>query len=314
MFAVKNYLMVSSSYIDLLKIRLSSSVVFSAIAGYFLAIDDLHPHDPWTLIKLIIGGVCIVGASNGLNQVFEVDVDALMDRTKNRPLPKKKITLTSAILFSFFLGILGLGFLFSIKGSAGLYCGLLSLLSLLIYVLGYTPMKVNTPLAGFIGAIPGAMPFMLGWVALQGRFGLEPGIFFAIQFVWQFPHFWSIAWIRYEDYKKANINLLPSSKKDNKSAFQIVFYTFCLIPLSLSPLFLPYIYPETLLSLSYLGAFLIFLMSIWYFQKTLKFLKIQSDFEAKKIMIFSVIYLPIIQTIYIIDKYELLPSLDGLFN
>jgi len=314
MFAVKNYLMVLSSYIELLKIRLSSSVVFSAIAGYLLAIDDLHPHDPWTLIKLIIGGVCIVGASNGLNQVFEVDVDGLMDRTKNRPLPKKKITLTSALLFSFFLGIVGLGFLFSIKGSAGFYCGLLSLLSLLIYVLGYTPMKVNTPLAGFIGAIPGAMPFMLGWVALQGRFGLEPGIFFAIQFVWQFPHFWSIAWIRYEDYKKANINLLPSSKKDNKSAFQIVFYTFCLIPLSLSPLFLPYIYPKTLLSLSYLGAFLIFLMSIWYFQKTLKFLKIQSDFEAKKIMIFSVIYLPIIQTIYIIDKYELLPSLDGLFN
>ena len=291
--------MILSSYIELLKIRLSSSVVFSAIAGYLLAISEATPHDPIVLVKLILGGFLIVGSSNGLNQVFEVDVDSLMERTKNRPLPKKKITMSSALLFSFFLGFLGLGFLFSIN----LYSGFFSLLSLLIYVLGYTPMKVSSPLAGFIGAIPGAMPFMLGWVALQGNFGLEPGLFFAIQFVWQFPHFWSIAWIRFNDYQKANINLLPSRKKDNKSAFQIVFYTFCLIPLSLSPLLLQYIYPESLLRLSYIGGSVVFFMSGWYFFKTLRFLKIQSDMEAKKIMIFSVIYLPTIQAIYIIDKY-----------
>ena len=287
------------SYIELLKLRLSSSVVFSAIAGYLLAISEKTPHDPIILLKLILGGFFIVGSSNGLNQVFEVDVDGLMERTKNRPLPKKKLSLNSAILFSLFLGILGLLILFSIN----LYSGFFSLASLLIYVLGYTPMKVSTPLAGFVGAIPGAMPFMLGWVALQGNFGVEPGVFFAIQFVWQFPHFWSIAWIRFDDYKKANINLLPSKKKDNKSAFQIVFYTFCLIPLSLTPIALPYIYPETLLRLSYIGGFVVFLMSGWYFIKTLKFLKLQTEYEAKKIMIFSVIYLPTIQAIYIIDKY-----------
>lgn len=291
--------MILSSYIEFLKLRLSFSVVFSAVAGYLLAISSKTPHDPVVLTKLIIGGFCIVGASNGLNQIFEVDGDSLMDRTKNRPLPKKKITLVSAVLFSFFLGICGLLFLFSIN----VYSGLFSLFSLLIYVLGYTPMKVNSPLAGFIGAIPGAMPFMLGWVALQGKFGLEPGVFFAIQFIWQFPHFWSIAWIRFDDYKKANINLLPSRKKDNKSAFQIVFYTFCLIPLSLTPFFLPYIYPESLLRLSLIGSFVVFLMSIWFFIKTLTFLKIQSDLEAKKVMVFSVLYLPIIQAIYIIDKY-----------
>ena len=291
--------MIISSYIEFLKLRLSFSVVFSAIAGYLLAISDKNPHDPVVLTKLIIGGFCIVGASNGLNQIFEVDGDSLMDRTKIRPLPKKKITLVSAVVLSFFLGIGGLFLLFSIN----LYSGLLSLLSLLIYVLGYTPMKVSSPLAGFIGAIPGAMPFMLGWVALQGKFGLEPGVFFAIQFIWQFPHFWSIAWIRFDDYKKANINLLPSKKKDNKSAFQIVFYTFCLIPLSLSPFFLPYIYPETLLRLSFIGFSVVFLMSGWFFIKTLRFLKIQSDLEAQKIMVFSVIYLPTIQAIYIIDKY-----------
>ncbi len=242
------------SYIELLKLRLSSSVVFSAIAGYLLAISEKTPHDPIILFKLILGGFFIVGSSNGLNQVFEIDVDGLMERTKNRPLPKKKLSLNSAILFSLFLGILGLLILFSIN----LYSGFFSLASLLIYVLGYTPMKVSTPIAGFIGAIPGAMPFMLGWVALQGNFGIEPGVFFAIQFVWQFPHFWSIAWIRFDDYKKANINLLPSKKKDNKSAFQIVFYTFCLIPLSLIPIALPYIYPETLLRLSYIGGFVVF--------------------------------------------------------
>ena len=287
------------SYIELLKLRLSSSVVFSAIAGYLLAISEKTPHDPIILLKLILGGFFIVGSSNGLNQVFEVDVDGLMKRTKNRPLPKKKLSLNSAILFSFLIGALGLFILFTIN----LYSGFFSLVSLLIYVLGYTPMKVSTPLAGFIGAIPGAMPFMLGWVALQGNLGLEPCVFFAIQFVWQFPHYWSIAWIRFDDYKKANINLLPSKKKDNKSAFQIVFYTFCLIPLSLIPIALPYIYPETLLRLSYVGGFVVFLMSGWYFIKTLNFLKLQTDYEAKKIMIFSVIYLPTIQAIYIIDKY-----------
>ncbi len=166
--------MILSSYIELLKIRLSFSVVFSALAGYLLAISDEVVHKPEVLISLIIGGFCIVGSSNGLNQVFEVDIDGLMERTKNRPLPKKKISLTSALLFSLFLGLIGLIVLFSIN----LYCGFFSLFSLLIYVLGYTPMKVNSPLAGFIGAIPGAMPFMLGWVALQGKFGLEPGVFF----------------------------------------------------------------------------------------------------------------------------------------
>jgi len=287
------------SYIELLKLRLSSSVVFSAIAGYLLAISEETPHDPIILLKLILGGFFIVGSSNGLNQVFEVDVDGLMDRTKNRPLPRSKLSLNSAVLFSFLIGALGLFILFTIN----LYSGFFSLVSLLIYVLGYTPMKVSTPLAGFIGAIPGAMPFMLGWVTLQGNLGLEPCVFFAIQFVWQFPHYWSIAWIRFDDYKKANINLLPSKKKDNKSAFQIVFYTFCLIPLSLIPIALPYIYPETLLRLSYVGGFVVFLMSGWYFIKTLNFLKLQTDYEAKKIMIFSVIYLPTIQAIYIIDKY-----------
>lgn len=285
-------------FVKLLKLRLSTSVLFSALAGYLLAINDANPHNSLILIKLLIGGFCIVACANGLNQVFEVDTDALMDRTKNRPLPKKTISIKSALLFSIFLGIVGLVFLFLIN----IKCVLYSLASLLIYVLGYTPMKPSTPFAGFIGAIPGAMPIMLGWLALRDNFGWEPGIFFAIQFVWQFPHFWSIAWIRFDDYKKASINLLPSKKKDYKTAFQMCFYTFLLLPLTL----IPFVYKESLQNLSLTGSILVFLMGIWFFIISLIFFKNRSDLYAKKMMIFSVIYLPTIQLIYILDNHNLL--------
>jgi len=285
-------------FIKLLKLRLSSSVLFSSVAGYLLAIDKQYPHEPLVLIKLLIGGFGIVACANGLNQVFEVDTDALMERTKNRPLPRKTISIPIALLFSLFLGSVGLFVLYLIN----LKCAIYSLVSLLIYVLGYTPMKYSTPLSGFIGAIPGAMPIMLGWLALRNEFGWEPGIFFAIQFIWQFPHFWSIAWIRFDDYKKAGINLLPSKKKDHKTAFQMCFYTFLLIPLTI----IPFIYNQNLDNLSLTGLLLVFLMGIWFFIISLKFLKIGSELEAKKMMIFSVIYLPTIQLICILDNHNLL--------
>ena len=299
MFAVKkNIFTISLEFIKLLKLRLSASVIFSALAGYLLAIDQSNPHNLLILIKLLIGGFGVVACANGLNQVFEVDTDALMDRTKNRPLPKKTITLTVALIFSLFLGIFGLGVLFLIN----LKCVLYSLVSLLIYVLGYTPMKSSGPFAGFIGAIPGAMPIMLGWLALRDEFGWEPGIFFAIQFIWQFPHFWSIAWIRFDDYKKAGINLLPSRRKDHKTVFQMCFYTFLLIPLTI----IPFIYKESLNNLSLTGSILVFLMGIWFFIISLGFLRKRSDLYAKKMMIFSVIYLPTVQLIYILDNHNLL--------
>ncbi len=284
------------TYIELIKPRLSATVIFSSFAGYLLASTE---QDYLLLSKLLIGGLFLVGASNGLNQVYEVNTDALMTRTKNRPLPTKRISITSAFIFSLVLGLIGVFFLFTIN----LRCAFFGALSCLIYVIGYTPLKTSTPISGFIGAFPGAMPFMLGWVAVSNQFTLETGILFAIQFLWQFPHFWSIAWLRFDDYMKAKIQLLPSGQKDHKSAFQIVFYTFWLLPVSVSPLLLEYFNINSTLDLSLIGSILIISLGLIFFIKSLKLLKTKSDSDAKKLMIWSLIYLPFLQIIYIIDKF-----------
>jgi len=287
-----------SNYIELLKPRLSATVIFSCLAGYLLATPLI---DFITLSHLLIGGVTLVCASNGLNQVYEIETDALMDRTKNRPLPTNRISINSALIFSLILGLIGIYFLALINWR----CVVFGALSSLIYVLGYTPLKTKTPISGFIGAFPGAMPFMLGWVAHEGYFGLETGILFAIQFLWQFPHFWSIAWVRYDDYKRAGIQLLPSGYKDHKTAFQIVFYTFWLLPVSISPLLLNYFSIESNLDLSRLGAVLIFIIGSIFLLQAFQLLKTKKNKDAKKLMIYSLVYLPLVQIIYIIDKYYL---------
>ena len=284
------------TYIELIKPRLSATVIFSSFAGYLLASTE---QDYLLLSKLLIGGLFLVGASNGLNQVYEVNTDALMTRTKNRPLPTKRISITSAFIFSLVLGLIGVFFLFTIN----LRCAFFGALSCLIYVIGYTPLKTSTPISGFIGAFPGAMPFMLGWVAVSNQFTLETGILFAIQFLWQFPHFWSSAWLRFDDYMNAKIQLLPSGQKDHKSAFQIVFYTFWLLPVSVSPLLLEYFNINSTLDLSLIGSILIISLGLIFFIKSLKLLKTKSDSDAKKLMIWSLIYLPFLQIIYIMDKF-----------
>ena len=285
-----------TKYIELLKPRLSATVVFSSLAGYFLASGAI---DLSLLLRLLIGGVALVGASNGLNQVYEVDIDSLMDRTKKRPLPTKRISVSSAFIFSLVLGLIGVGFLATIN----FRCAFFGALSSLIYVVGYTPLKTSTPISGFIGAFPGATPFMLGWVAVTNQFSLETGILFAIQFLWQFPHFWSIAWVRYEDYMRANIQLLPSGFRDHKSAFQIVFYTFWLLPISISPILLKYFQINSKLDLSFFGALLIFCIGGIFLYYSLQLLKTKNSLDAKKLLVFSLVYLPLVQIIYIIDKY-----------
>ena len=290
-----NFLLLSD-YIELLKPRLSATVIFSCLAGYLLATSYL---DFNLLTNLLIGSIAMVGASNGLNQVYEVEVDGLMDRTKNRPLPTKRISLNSALIFSLLLALIGIFFLSKINFK----CAFFGALSSLIYVVGYTPLKTTTPISGFIGAFPGAMPFMLGWVAVTNQFSLETGILFAIQFLWQFPHFWSIAWVRYEDYKKGGIQLLPSGYKDHKTAFQIVFYTFWLLPVSVSPLLLNYFSIDSRIELSLIGAVLIFLIGSVFLYQAFQLLKTKQNQDAKKLMIYSLLYLPLLQIIYIVDKY-----------
>mgnify|MGYP006050096683 FL=1 len=177
-------------FVEITKARLAISVVFSTIAGYLLGIDSWSSHSWYVLFLLAIGGYCMVGASNVFNQIIEKDLDALMDRTKNRPLPSERMTKQTAFIFGSVLTILGLIILYNVNPKTAMF----SAISIFMYVSLYTPLKTNTPLSVFVGAFPGAIPFMLGWVAATGHFGIEAGTLFIIQFFWQFPHFWAIGW------------------------------------------------------------------------------------------------------------------------
>ena len=275
--------------LQLSKIRLTISVVFSAIAGYFIAGGALYSFD---LIALLLGGGLVVAASNGLNQVLEKDLDKLMRRTKNRPLPKKRMSVNQAVFLSVFFAFIGVVLLFAIN----IYCGAFGLLSVLFYVLAYTPLKRVSSISVFVGAFPGAIPFMLGWVSVSNRFSIESVILFAIQFIWQFPHFWAIAWVSNEDYLRAGFKMLPG-QKDKATAFKALIYilfdtTFCLTFFSFTGD----------LKLSLLAALLAAILGLWFLTKSLILFRTLNDKDAKKLMYSSIIYLPMLQLIYIIDK------------
>lgn len=216
-------------YLALAKLRLASLVVFSAVLGYFMAaetVNFLH------LTYLIIGGFLVTGSSNAFNQVIEREADKKMKRTSDRPIPAGRMTITEASVMASIWGVLGIALLwFGLNPLSGI----LASLSLFIYVFIYTPLKKVGPVAVFVGAFPGAIPPMLGYVAETGTFGLIPGLLFATQFIWQFPHFWSIAWKLHDDYSLAGYQLLPTRNRDSVSAMQIVIYSLFLIPISLAP-------------------------------------------------------------------------------
>ena len=204
-----NNFSLKSLYIDfteITKARLAVSVVFSSIAGYLLGFDAEHPFQWSVLIMLCIGGYCMVGASNAFNQIIEKDLDVLMDRTKNRPVPSGRMSVNTAFIVAGALTIIGLAILYSINPKTAMF----GAISIFLYTSIYTPLKTKTPLSVFVGAFPGAIPFMLGWVAATDNFGIEAGTLFMIQFFWQFPHFWAIGWFLYEDYEKAGFFMLPT--------------------------------------------------------------------------------------------------------
>ena len=207
-----------SQTLILIKYRLSLSVVLSSVCSYLIAFDVFSLT---TFLLLIIGGFFVVGSSNGFNQIIERRRDALMTRTSSRPLPSGVMTVNQALIMCAFLSLLGLTMLYIINFRTAIF----GLISMIIYLALYTPLKTITPLSVFFGAIPGAIPFMLGWVAVTNRFSIETGILFMIQFFWQFPHFWAIGWVSHDDYQNAGFKMLPSGKRDNATAFQIVFYT-----------------------------------------------------------------------------------------
>ena len=281
-----------NDFLQLTKFRLALSVVFSSVAGYLLAVDQVETK---ILIGLFIGGFAMVGASNAINQLIEKDLDALMSRTKNRPLPTGRMSTLVAAIIATFLTVLGVMVLYAINVKTALF----GLLSIFIYTCIYTPLKTKSPLAVFVGAFPGAIPFMLGWVAATGKFGIEPGTLFMIQFFWQFPHFWAIGWMLDDDYKKAGFKMLPSGNPDRLTAFQIVFYTLWTIVISL----LPATSYTGNLHLSIPGAILILIIGLYLLYYAIKLMQLKTKDAAKKLMFASIGYITILQLIYVIDKF-----------
>ena len=282
----------SRVFLTLTKARLSFSVVLSALAGYILASESIKGFD---IFLLFIGGYCIVGASNSFNQIIEKDKDALMNRTRSRPLPSKKISNLNAIFISILLTILGLVILYLINYKTAL----LSLLSIFIYTCIYTPLKPVTPFSVFIGAIPGAIPFMLGWIAATNEFGIEAGTLFMIQFFWQFPHFWALGWMLDEDYKKAGFNMLPTGKKDKKTTLQIILYIIWMIFISI----FPYSGLTGKLSLSIYGLVFVLILGLTMLIFAFNLYSRMDVNSAKKLFMYTVFYLSSVQLIYIFDKF-----------
>jgi len=281
-----------SDFKQLTKVGLSLSVVFSSVAGYLLAVETV---DYFILSLLAIGGFFMVGASNAFNQIIEKDTDAIMKRTQNRPLPTGRMSVNVALTIAIVFTVLGISILYSINPKSALF----GAVSIFLYTCVYTPLKAVTPLTVFVGAIPGAIPFMLGWVAATNNFGIEAGFLFMIQFFWQFPHFWAIGWLQFEEYKKAGFNMLPMGAKDRGAIKQIIFYTGIMILVSIAPVLKVsgafYIYPITAVIIALLG-----IVMLYY---GVKLYKSQENIDARKLMLSSVLYITVVQIIYVVDKF-----------
>lgn len=278
------------AYVELLKVRLSFLVAFSSAFGFALA--SASPIDWNQLLLLVLGGFLVSGASVTINQIIEIQYDAVMSRTAKRPLPTGRISPQEAAIFSVLTG--GAGLLLLLVYTNFLTF-ILSLVSMLLYSFLYTPLKRKGPIAVFVGAIPGALPPLLGWVAATGHISHEALLIFGIQFIWQFPHFWAIAWVADDDYKKAGFKLLPGKgKKDLNTAINIMVYALFLIPLGLLPMQFGITGVKS--------AFIVTVCGVLFLSQTFMLMKDCSKKSALKIMFASFLYLPIVQIAFLIDK------------
>jgi protoheme IX farnesyltransferase len=280
----------SRAYVQLWKPRLSFLVAFSSLFGYILGTSGMIN---WSIaLSLFVGGFLVSGCAVTINQVIEKDLDSLMDRTRNRPIPTGLISSSEAIFFAIISGILGLLLLWI---STNPLTVILACCSFVLYSFVYTPLKRVGPIAVFVGAIPGALPPLLGWTAATGELSYMAFIIFGIQFIWQFPHFWAIAWVSDDDYKKAGFKLLPNKgKKDFGTAIQIMTYTLFLLPISL----LPAKFGLTGIN----SAFIAVLCGVLFLSQTFLLMKNPSRKSALKIMFGSFLYLPIVQIAFMLDK------------
>ncbi len=295
MYAILSSYLTIAKWRDFLilgKLRLSFSVVFSTGAGYLIGASQFE----WrAFTSLMIGGLLITMAANAFNQIMEKDIDARMSRTQQRPLPTGRLGVPEAYLAAVVMTAVGLYYLLKVNALTASF----GLISLILYVFAYTPLKAMTPFAVFVGAVPGAMPFMLGWVAATGRFGIEPGTLFALQFLWQFAHFWSIAWILHEDYKKVNYTLLPSARPDSKSSFQILMYAIASVVVSVLPAF----HFTGRLHLTVFSTGIVLLLGLYFIWSAYRLHRKPSIYNARGVMRTSILYLTLIQVIFVMDKF-----------
>ncbi len=281
-----------TDFAQLTKMRLAFLVVFSAAMAYLIGTNG---NPDWIkLLLLVTGGFLVTGSANAFNQVIEKDLDKLMDRTLSRPLPDARMKTREAILIAAACGITGL---FILTRYMNLASGILGLFALVSYTLMYTPLKRVTPFAVFVGAFPGAIPPLLGYVAATNTFATEAWLLFSIQFLWQFPHFWAIAWVMDDDYRKAGFELLPSKGgRDKSSAFQTFVYTFSLIPLGMLPWFFNLSGTISMITLVIAGMF--FTYQAWRLYKEC------SVTRARQLMFGSFIYLPVVQIAMVLDQIK----------
>ncbi|MCE2935281.1 MAG: heme o synthase [Cyclobacteriaceae bacterium] len=280
----------TKAFYELLKPRLSMLVAFSCAFGYALAAPT---QINWSvLVMLTVGGFLLSGASVCMNQVLEEDLDKIMTRTQSRPLPTGKVTPAEATLFALICFVVSVVVLFIVTNPLTV---ILSIISAILYTVVYTPLKRVGPVAVFVGAIPGALPPLLGWIAATGQITHEAMIIFGIQFIWQFPHFWAIAWVADDDYKKAGFKLLPSGGgKDLNTAIQIMVYTLFLIPLGLLPMKFGITGMDSAIVATVCG--------VLFLAQTFSLMKTGSRQSALRIMFGSFLYLPIVQIAYLLDK------------
>ena len=280
---------------ELTKFRLTLSVVFSSFISYFLGSESINFID---LTYLLTGGILIVSSSNIFNQIIERDLDKLMNRTKNRPLPKNKIKINTALLLAITTGVLGIVLMYLIN----IKVAILAAVSIFLYTAIYTPMKLVSPLAVFVGAIPGAFPFMIGWVAATNEIGIEAITLFLMQFFWQFPHFWSIGWSQSEDYKKAGFKMLPTGKKDKSTSAQILFYSIWAVIISIVPFF----GITGNLRLSLFGLIFVIILGVFLVYKSYLLFIDGNNENAKRLMLTSIVYLTLVQLTFLLDKVLLI--------
>lgn len=292
-----------SDFNKLVKLRLTLTVVFSASVSFLIGATQQGEIIWYNWLLLTLGGFLVTGSANGFNEIIEKDIDKLMKRTMDRPLPSGRMTNGQALVLSLFMGIAGTLVLVQLN----FLTGLLSVFSIFLYAFIYTPLKQKSPIAVFVGAIPGALPPLIGYYAAfkAAGFGFEyaaiseaaivitPFVLFVIQFLWQFPHFWAIAWVADDDYKAAGIRLLPTTKKDSFSAFMIFLSAVLMIPAGYIPMYYGFAgWIFTIVSI--LGG----IAFAWY---GYKHYKEQTDESAKKVMYTSFLYLPLTQLVLLFD-------------